>query len=565
MNAKDIEINAYNNLELNVANNMIMNIMTKLYVFTPQLKQVVSGFMSLFSGKALINSSDVINIEANELNAVGTKKMFLHSDESATINSKGTTEIHGTTGNSLTNKGQSKKTAVTEEISLAMVEFRTLTTYKGEFGYDFLRLKDNGLNAEPDYESIIKGGYKDGVTDLTKTEAYTALKSEYKQIPVKRKVNAAGVTPPVGEYFVPYLNLFPKTFSDTITTTPKPPFEAKLKVILEIEENLSRLEFDYDKTIFTIDKPILSDKNKTAGIVASIDVKIKITCIKEITTDVQGEIRIYAYPKKYTGTGKDKKEVKMTPSEEIIARRLAGKIVVGVNDATQRKEQKFVLVKIKTDVKKSTTGIIIGDFTPDEKTNLCNALYQALIVPVLEDSINELDVSSNADFQTGGKYVDTSDNINEDAGGFFTDVKKLFLDDKDSAGILKNDKYKTDYFTVFSLAAQVYDGAKGQIHGEKYVVGGKTKMRFLKNLLLFPNKDFCTMNHEGLHGMGLRHSHADSIPIDEADAKYVYPNATNSSIQPIADPIHSTDNVMCYRDVAYTTWQWQWIIMRNNV
>jgi type VI secretion system secreted protein VgrG len=565
INGNDIEINAFNNLEINVANNMIMNVMTKLFVFTPQLKQVVSGFMSLFSGKALINSNNTINIEAKEFNAIGIKKMFLHSEESATINSKGKTEIHGTSGNNLTNTGQNKKVSATEEISLAIVEFRTLATHKGEFGFDWLRQKDNSLNLEPDYETIIKGGYKDGTTDLTKLEAFTALKGEYEQIPVKRKSSSTGVTPPLGEYFVPYLNLFPKPFSDTFTTTPKPPFEATLRILVEIEKDLNRLEFDYDKTVFIIDKPILSDKNKTSGLVNSQDVTVKITCVKEITTDVQGEIRIYAYPKKYECEGEsDQKEVPMTPGEEMTARRLAGKIIVGRNDASQRKEQKFVLTSIWTDIRKSGRKLK-GSFTSDEKINFCNALYQGLIIPILEDSPNVLDVSSNVDFQTGGKYIDSSNKINEDVSGFFTDVKKLFLDDKDSAGILKNDKYKTGYFTVFSLAAQVYDGAKGQIDHEEYVVGGKTKMKFLKNLILFPNKDFCTMNHEGLHGMGLRHSHADSLPIDEPDIKYVFPNAISSSIQPIGDQANSTDNVMCYRNVAYTTWQWQWTIMRNNV
>ncbi|MCV9926917.1 hypothetical protein OIU83_04610 [Flavobacterium sp. LS1R49] len=470
-----------------------------------------------------------------------------YAKENIEINSVKKINITGANNGVSFNKP--KKGLPVEKMALAKVEFRTLAAYKGEFGFDWLRLKDNGLNLEPDYKSIIEGGYKDGISDLTKIEAYKKLKSEYKQIPVIVKAKTAGGKPSVGEYFVPYLNLFSKKFSDTITATTPPPFEATLRVLVDIGEDLDKLEFEYDKTIFTIDKPVLSDKNKTGGLVASAGATIKITCNEDITSDALGIIKVFAYPK---DSG-----VKSKP-EQLALRKLAGKIIVGKNDASQRKEQKFVLVGIKTNVTKSLTGTLIGGFTPDEKTNLCNALYQALIVPILENSPNELDVSSNPHFQTGGKYIESSNKINEDTNGFFADVKNIFLNDKDAAGVLKNNKYKTGYFTVFSLAAQVYDEAKGQIHGEQYLAGGKWKMRFLKNLLLFPNKDFCTMNHEGLHGMGLLHTHADSNPIEDSDVKYVYPNA-------LTNPLNSTDNIMCYRDVAYTTWKWQWSIMRRNV
>ena len=183
----------------------------------------------------------------------------------------------------------------------------------------------------------------------------------------------------------------------------------------------------------------------------------------------------------------------------------------------------------------------------------------------MEISPNILDLSSNADFKTGGKYVDINNKINEDSSGFFEEVQRLFFEDKDAKGVLKNAKYTTGYFTVFSLGADVYDDAKGQIASVTTIVAGVQKTTFLKNLILFPKKDFYTMNHEGLHGFNLRHTHRDSNPIDEPNYKYIFPCATANPFQSVGNPTQSTNNVMCYRDIAYSTWRWQWHIINPNI
>jgi hypothetical protein len=444
----------------------------------------------------------------------------------------------------------------------AIVYFRTKQdgTYNGEFGFDFLRQKDNGLTKEPDYKSIIKSGYKDGKTDLTIPEAYKKLKKEYNRIPIVRKKPVKGE-----EYFVPYLTLFPKDFVKSMNLpvgAVEPKYEVELRVLVEIEQEIDKLEFEYNKTLFTINKPVLNDKAKTNGIAKSTAVTVKITCEKELKSNRY--IDIYAHPK---GTGNK------TKAEQLLTRKLAGRLMVMQNDAKARKEEKFVLVRVKTDVIKNG-NIIRGGFTPQEKANFYNALHQALIVPKIDLSKNDLDLSRNPDFQITtmrggvvkrGKYMNNpivtgqgkDIQIWEDAPGFFKAVQNLFFNAKGAKGTLVNTKYKTGYFTVFSLRSPVYDGAKGQIASEDYVVGGVTKSRFLKNLILFPNKDFCTLNHEGLHGFNLRHTHRDSKPINDSGYKYIFPNAIASSFES-GDSVNSTDNVMCYRDVGITTWRWQW-------
>ncbi|WP_246034353.1 hypothetical protein [Empedobacter tilapiae] len=154
MSATDIQMNAYNNLEVNASNNVIINAMSKFFVFTPYMKQVVSGLMSFFSGKALLSSSNSIDIEAKEAKLHGTNKTTIHSDKQAIINSKGTAEIYGESGNQLSNKAQDTSSTPTETIAIAMAYFRPKDTWNGEFGFDWLREKDNGLalSTDPAYK-----------------------------------------------------------------------------------------------------------------------------------------------------------------------------------------------------------------------------------------------------------------------------------------------------------------------------------------------------------------------------------------------------------------------------
>lgn len=298
MNATDIQMNAYNNLEMNVSNNVIINAMAKFLVYTPFMQQVVSGFMNLFSGKILLSSKETLDIEAKEAKLHGTEKTIVHSDKQAIINSKGTTEMYGESGNQLSNKATDMTTTQTETISTAIVCFRPAPAWNGEYGFDWLREKDNGLTPnDPAYNAIIEGGYKDGISDFTggaTGTAYTKLKTQYKNIPISRKPPQAGSTPPTvpptAEYFVPYLTLFSKEFVDTLPATiaNKPKYESEIKILVEIEEDIDRLEFEYDKTLFTIDKPILSDKTKTTGLMNGSDGTVKLTCLKDL--DAEKEI-----------------------------------------------------------------------------------------------------------------------------------------------------------------------------------------------------------------------------------------------------------------------------------
>ncbi|PBJ13096.1 type VI secretion system Vgr family protein [Flavobacterium sp. ACN6] len=550
INVKKLIINASQSTEI-TTNDYVLNALTRIYVLSKTMQQKISGFMNLFSGTALINSSDKIDIEAKVAKLHGSQKALLHSDKEAIVNSTGTAKIHGTEGNSLTNTAKEIEASPTDSIALATVYFRPLPSWKGEFGFDWLREKDNGLNTEPDYESIIEGGYKDGGSDLNPVDAFTNLKLKYQSIPITRKV-ASNTS--VAEYLVPYLTLFSEEFTDTLPKTilVKPRCEAELKLLVDIEEEVDELKFDYDDTLFEIDCRILAQKTKTNGLTDPSDT-IKIKCLKDLNSDK--EIKIYVYPKGSTAK---------TSAEQLLERKLAGKIIVIKNDVTARKEEKFVLVGIETNVNDTPNRNITGIFSPAEKINLYNTLHQALIVPTVEETI--LDLSSNTDYQLGGKFLDGTDiklTYMNNSGrtvknmDLYRDCTTKFENFQDESKTLINAKYN-GFFTIFKFG----------IASNKIDVLGAVEEIATRNVIIFTLlgvRDDSTLNHESLHGLGLCHTHRDAKPLHRRNYKYIYPNAQGSILQPIPNPRDSTDNVMCYRSVAYTTWHWQWEIINSNI
>ncbi|WP_456311770.1 hypothetical protein [Pseudomonas shirazensis] len=66
------------------------------------------------------------------------------------------------------------------------------------------------------------------------------------------------------------------------------------------------------------------------------------------------------------------------------------------------------------------------------------------------------------------------------------------------------------HYTVFTLGEAVYDNAAGQVED----IG-------TKNLILYQNRNDRTLSHEGLHGLGLDHTHDDGT--FKPSRKYTYP------------------------------------------
>lgn len=277
----------------------------------------------------------------------------------------------------------------------------------------------------------------------------------------------------------------------------------------------------------------MQDTAKSAnGLANSADGTIKITYLKEL--DADKEIKIYAYPK-----GSSAK----TPAEQLLERKLSGKIIVLKNGASARKEEKFVLVAVWSDITKSG-NIVKGSFTQQEKENFYNILHQALIVPTITEAATALDLSANADFQTEGAYIDSTNNLlllNLTTGDtikpMFHSMRNLFLN------VPANSAYKNDnYFTIFSsLMTPNYSGAIGCVED----IG-------VHNAIMLLGRRDTTLPHEAVHGLGLYHTHKDSSPIKEPTRKYTFNRG-------------STTNIISYASVRTTTWRWQWHIINSNI
>ena len=581
LQSTDIEINAVNNISIRTGNNFVTSIGNNwltsvgntINTVTRYMRNTIAGSLNIFCGMALWSSKEKMQLQSDAITAIGTKKMLLHSEQELLANSKGTLDMKSNGDLTLIPQAEDVKKEEHENISLAMVEFRTTPDYEGEFGLDWLRVDDGELGKqghysdERPYSQIIEGGYGDGKVDLTGGEhgtAYKALIKEYESIIVNMPPKHDN-TKRATQYFVPYLTLYPKAYVDTLRNVDedkKPKYEATLRVLVDIgAEEIDDLEIKYNEKIFDIDKPkLLQDKIKTEnGKVLSKDREIRITCKEEIATESDGEICIYAYPKEARGKEEGLRER---------IRTMAGKIKVMPNGETQRKKLKLVLVCVRTNISGTETT---GDFMTKELELLYRALYQSLVEceieqyrkdekgnivkkPISGDPQSiELDLTDDNDFKilpdgTIGKNL-TADgriecgNPNTDNIGtlLVRSLRDKFLSNP------ANSQY-ADCFTIFSFGNVRLTSS----------MAGRVESVGVKNVMLSPKASRweSTLPHEVLHGLGLSHVHADGKPIQEVDRKYTYQKYT-------------TDNIMKYNDSGIddrcSTWQWQWEIIRKKL
>ena len=523
---------------------------------------VVNG-LEMRSASALLSTDTNMQLQGETVNAIGTKRLLMHSDEQVLANSRGRMDMKSDGSLNMEQKADDVKKEEKERMALATVEFRPDAAYNGEFGFDWLRVKgdpvpkqvqdkDSGGSSQPrsgkngksdksgeparpvetSYKEIILGGFCDGKRNLTKDEAYERLKKEY----VKEMSDLEGV--------------------------PKPCYKATLRMLVDINEEVDRLEFDYDKDIFEIDRATLTDKEKTQGKTESKDKTIEITCKKSFGDENRGVIRVFAYPK-----GCADKPM----AEQVRLRSLAGKIMVGVNDEKAQKEMKFVLVRVKT---KIGVDAKTGSFSSDHLRQLSNTLHQMYINPSFEQYLKDkegnvlmdnngnpkiivLDLIRDKRFMSGGMYV-KGGNIQKFTKQRVGMTLQRYLDSNVARYLrlvlLRKFPQYHGFFTIFSFDEKGFD-EEDELYGfcESVCKRGTTKFsHYKKNVVFFANPKAMVLSHEVLHGMGLHHTHLDEKVVEEDLRRYVYKKNT-------------TNNVMSYASVRKSTWNWQWEIIRKKL
>ena len=160
MNAgKDFDLNVGNNMTFTVGGQATMNILQKMVMETPLMKQIVANYEARL-GNALLSSDNQMKIEAKETNVAGLEKLFIHSDELATVNSKGLLEVKGEQGTKHSNKAENYEVLESFSETNTIVYFRPKDTWRGEFGFDWLREQNGFITDKVNYSRMVGKYYK---------------------------------------------------------------------------------------------------------------------------------------------------------------------------------------------------------------------------------------------------------------------------------------------------------------------------------------------------------------------------------------------------------------------
>lgn len=488
---ENMTVQVGNTMTFNVGNQAILNIMQKMLVNTPFMQQLIADYFHTQAGKALLNSENEIKIESPDLYVAGQKKLFLHSDETATLNSEGSTEVKGKQGNIQNNQGEAYESAKPEITAKCVVQFRPHNNWTGEFGFDWMRMGDTGKGGDTWYRDII-GRYRNASGALQqiyssgvfKQEAseYTNLMKEFRVLSIPWKKDF---------YITPMITLYPGA-------------KAKFSLKIEIEEEPKELKFDYDKTLFSLNKATISQTSKGKHTLPDY---VEVSCLKEFSNH------------KYI----DVIAVSNNGDEH-----MAGRLRIHKNDKLNRYKAKVVFVKVWTDLRSS--GTINKATTIGEKTFLEKYLTQSLVkTNVIEDKLDlSTDAAFNSTYSSRGNIANASSGV-----GIHTYLKTQF--DKNTG-----DKYK-DYYQVFFINER-YPISGGLVNGSARNIPSK-------EVVVYNTHNPSTTTHELLHAMGLYHSF-------DNDSKFTFEQLKTDNIMDYSHQV-SIDRI--------STWQWQWQKVWNNV
>ena len=454
---------------------------------------------------------------------------YMYSEEDITFNAGGFINLNAA---SHTYSNEPLAPPKPELPAKCIVHFRPKKDWKGEdYGFDWMRNGDisliNGQNVfgDIDYKNVIAKQYTDNtfsalVTD--RNECYGAFRIEpllYNKlqnvynthvIPWKQVDDGNGNCKPE-EYYCSWLCMYPNT-------------KATISLILDIEEEPDLLRFE-DSQYFTITPKeiIVKGKGKKA-----LPDHVTIECLKEFNSDQTIIINAIKEDENCI----EKKE-------------LAGKLNVWANNRTKQKRAKVLLVEVKTNIL-STIGGEAKGIISGQKELFQNYLKQSLIETEIDNET--IDVSSDAQFQSGGNYVLNGKIVSHYPRGtypmgFVTIEEYLYTKIKQNLKAInpiEENKYD-DYFKAFYLGE---NGGQLKTNGTISPLNGYATG---KNVVLFPTKNDQTAAHEFLHSFNLPHSFTN----EEADSNaiFTYKYATTENILDYSHHITQT---------RYSLWKWQW-------
>jgi len=328
-----------------------------------------------------------------------------------------------------------------------LVNFRPHNGYKGEYGFDWMRMGDTSKPGDIWYKQIL-GGYPTG-TFLTSDTSYVNFGKEFDQEthPIK----------PKDIYIVPVLSLLPNK-------------SAKFSLKVEVAaSNAKKIEYVYDTTLFRLSKVDVS--YKTVGKKTLPD-DLEITCIKEFAADEYVEV--------------------------LADGQFAGKLKILANNKANRYKADVVFVHIKTDLNKSgkpKKGLSVG-----ENTFLKKYLNQALVKPKIISK--DLDLTKDTILNSTYKLIDNRIAKINDISGIHVHLEKEF--DKIYKGYKKH--FKVFFFD--EEGGEMLTNKSGLKYYQGY--NGAARTLNCKEVVLYNTHNPSTTTHEILHAMGLEHSFDDA-------------------------------------------------------
>ena len=526
---KDINLSAGNNLLMDVANVASFNILQQLLVNTPYMKQLVTELFHTQAGKALINSDDQIKIEAKEMNVAGMQKLLLHSDQDAVVNSKGYLDMRGEQGNKMKNKAEEYEEVIEEIKTKCLVHFRPHNDWKGEYGFDWFRTGDTGMEGDNNFNDIIGFYYESEDKNAKKFENANAWKDDYFRID--------------GELCEKHTNGFDKficnQFKDYEYFVPKMTLlkgkTACLRLIVQKKsENIDGyITFNflnpnaYKHFQLTCEQLKLSDIEQ--------DCSFEITCIEEIQSIQKLQI--------------------------LLNGEMCGMLEIYPNKIEFQKSWNIQIVRVYHNVYDKKT-----DIEKEEVATIKQVFNQALVKIQINKEIHNLKMNfkytdkekiDTKDLKKKPKKIDTKD-IEKKLKKIDTkdlEEKPKKIDAEDLEEKLK-EIYMRDYIKnrLFERVIFLVDGmsSSGELGQTPYGLGFSICFR--------DRNRQTTITHELLHSFNLLHTFTSTPqkgyatgPVDKkVDPSVVY-------------KAKKTDNIMDYSDNRFTLYYWQWIIINKNL
>lgn len=450
--------------------------------------------------------------------------------------------------------GVSKKSKLLQIVPQpkVIVDFRPNSSWKGEFGFDWIRSGDTELDGDVDYKTIIGKYGKDYATQpnavFTKDEKkYDDLVSnDFETIVIANKKNNKGE---IEKYSIPYLSIYKDS------DPKKKNYKANLELLTEIiDKEPDKVLLKHHKKYFKIstksniittegDYNFVELKNKavTSKTEKSGNVKTGKLHKEEVIIECLSEFKKDEYIEVYSIFTVNKKEVK----------KIAGKLNIIANNKDNRRIANIVFVNVLANIngeKKGSepVGISVSDQTKQKKY-LEPFLRQGLIKPNIINK--DLSLSDNKilnkDYILKYNSVNmfSKYNVTKSSG----DDLVTFLEKQFS----KNPKNKVyqDYYKVFFLGN---GGGRKNAAGKIVHLGGHANGIPSKECIMYKNPQPFFVSHELMHCMKLYHSF-------DNNGEFTF-------------KIGQTENIMDYSHMSkysggktitqISTWKWQWDILK---